>query len=293
MSVSRSSARVTATCWPTPTWCCTSGRCCRPRSAGCDAGAVTIGFLTPSAELDGVRALRDAGVTAFSMELVPRISRAQSMDALTSQALVVGLPVRAGGGDAAAAVLPAVHDRGRHGAAGQGAGAGRRGGRAAGDRDRQAARCGRRGVRRAAGVGRRGAVDGCDVRRRWTSSRSRAPAATRARWARTGPARQRELLAPYVGQGRRPDHHRRGARAGRRRCWSPAAMVEAMKPGSVVVDLAAESGGNVEGSVAGRRSTWRSTGGAVTRARDGRRGLGDAGRREPALRQQRHQPAGC
>src|SRR4051812_10709394 len=47
-------------------------------------GAVTIGFLSPSAEPDGIRALRDAGVTAFSMELVPRISRAQSMDALTS-----------------------------------------------------------------------------------------------------------------------------------------------------------------------------------------------------------------
>ena len=44
-------------------------------------GAVTIGFMTPSAEPDGVRLLRDAGVTAFSMELVPRISRAQSMDA--------------------------------------------------------------------------------------------------------------------------------------------------------------------------------------------------------------------
>ena len=53
-------------------------------------GVVTIGFLSPSAEPDGIRALRDAGVTAFSMELVPRISRAQSMDALTSQALVSG-----------------------------------------------------------------------------------------------------------------------------------------------------------------------------------------------------------
>ena len=71
-------------------------------------GAVTIGFMTPSAELDGVRLLRDAGVTAFSMELVPRISRAQSMDALTSQALVSGYRCGVGGGDAAAAVLPAA-----------------------------------------------------------------------------------------------------------------------------------------------------------------------------------------
>ena len=49
----------------------------------------------------------------------------------------------------------------------------------------------------------------------------------------------------------RADHHRRRPRPRRRRCWSPRAMVEQMKPGSVVVDLAAESGGNVEGSVAG------------------------------------------
>jgi NAD(P) transhydrogenase subunit alpha len=53
-------------------------------------GTVSVGFCSPSAELDGVRALRDARVTSFSMELVPRISRAQSMDALTSQALVAG-----------------------------------------------------------------------------------------------------------------------------------------------------------------------------------------------------------
>src|SRR3954454_11451829 len=53
-------------------------------------GAVTIGFLSPGAEPDGVRALQDARATSFAMELVPRISRAQSMDALTSQALVAG-----------------------------------------------------------------------------------------------------------------------------------------------------------------------------------------------------------
>ena len=66
----------------------------RPLVAGdaarLERGTVTIGFMSPAAELDGVRALRDAGTTSFSMELVPRISRAQSMDALTSQALVAG-----------------------------------------------------------------------------------------------------------------------------------------------------------------------------------------------------------
>src|SRR3954452_556300 len=54
------------------------------------AGAVTVGVVTGPGELDGIRALQAAGVTALAMELVPRISRAQSMDALTSQALVAG-----------------------------------------------------------------------------------------------------------------------------------------------------------------------------------------------------------
>ncbi|HJV99016.1 MAG TPA: NAD(P)(+) transhydrogenase (Re/Si-specific) subunit alpha, partial [Arthrobacter sp.] len=54
------------------------------------AGAVTVGLASPSSELATVHALADAGVTAFALELVPRISRAQSMDALSSQALVAG-----------------------------------------------------------------------------------------------------------------------------------------------------------------------------------------------------------
>ena len=53
-------------------------------------GAITVGLASPATELPTVRALCDAGVTAFALELVPRISRAQSMDALTSQALVAG-----------------------------------------------------------------------------------------------------------------------------------------------------------------------------------------------------------
>ena len=39
---------------------------------------------------DLVRALKERGITSFAMELVPRISRAQSMDALSSQASVAG-----------------------------------------------------------------------------------------------------------------------------------------------------------------------------------------------------------
>ena len=53
-------------------------------------GAATISFLPVNSSHDLVTDLRDLGITAFAMELVPRISRAQSMDALSSQALVAG-----------------------------------------------------------------------------------------------------------------------------------------------------------------------------------------------------------
>jgi NAD(P) transhydrogenase subunit alpha len=53
-------------------------------------GAVLISFLQPATQGDIVRALAAQGVTAFSLELVPRISRAQSMDALSSQASAAG-----------------------------------------------------------------------------------------------------------------------------------------------------------------------------------------------------------
>jgi NAD(P) transhydrogenase subunit alpha len=54
------------------------------------AGAVLISFLQPATQGEIVRALATRGVTAFSLELVPRISRAQSMDALSSQASAAG-----------------------------------------------------------------------------------------------------------------------------------------------------------------------------------------------------------
>jgi NAD(P) transhydrogenase subunit alpha len=53
-------------------------------------GAVLISFLQPATQGDTIRALAKRGLTAFSLELVPRISRAQSMDALSSQASAAG-----------------------------------------------------------------------------------------------------------------------------------------------------------------------------------------------------------
>ncbi|MGN6131545.1 MAG: NAD(P)(+) transhydrogenase (Re/Si-specific) subunit alpha, partial [Nocardioidaceae bacterium] len=53
-------------------------------------GTATISFLPTGQQPELVADLRDLGITSWAMELVPRISRAQSMDALSSQALVAG-----------------------------------------------------------------------------------------------------------------------------------------------------------------------------------------------------------
>jgi NAD(P) transhydrogenase subunit alpha len=54
------------------------------------AGGALISFLFPSARPDLVRTLAERRITAFAMELLPRISRAQRMDALSSQSTVAG-----------------------------------------------------------------------------------------------------------------------------------------------------------------------------------------------------------
>jgi NAD(P) transhydrogenase subunit alpha len=53
-------------------------------------GSVLIGFLEPLTDPKGIERLAKNGVTAFAMESIPRITRAQSMDALSSQATVAG-----------------------------------------------------------------------------------------------------------------------------------------------------------------------------------------------------------
>jgi NAD(P) transhydrogenase subunit alpha len=54
------------------------------------SGAICISFLPVGQELPLIAAMRDSGHTALAMELIPRISRAQGMDALSSQALIAG-----------------------------------------------------------------------------------------------------------------------------------------------------------------------------------------------------------
>jgi NAD(P) transhydrogenase subunit alpha len=53
-------------------------------------GAVVVGYMQAHTRHDQVRALRDRKLTSFAMEFIPRISRAQSMDALSSQAAIAG-----------------------------------------------------------------------------------------------------------------------------------------------------------------------------------------------------------
>ncbi len=57
---------------------------------GLGQGSILIGFLAPLTAPQTTKALADAGATAFAMEAIPRISRAQAMDALSSQANVAG-----------------------------------------------------------------------------------------------------------------------------------------------------------------------------------------------------------
>jgi NAD(P) transhydrogenase subunit alpha len=60
------------------------------RAALLKPGALLVGLLAPHQNLDTVRTLADRRVSSMAMELVPRISRAQSMDALSSQANIAG-----------------------------------------------------------------------------------------------------------------------------------------------------------------------------------------------------------
>jgi NAD(P) transhydrogenase subunit alpha len=62
----------------------------RADAAGLRAGQTVIGFFDPLSEPERAREFAAAGVSAFAMELMPRITRAQSMDALSSMATVAG-----------------------------------------------------------------------------------------------------------------------------------------------------------------------------------------------------------
>jgi NAD(P) transhydrogenase subunit alpha len=69
-------------------------------------GTVLVGMLQPHRYPERVAALRDRKITSFAMELVPRISRAQSMDILSSQAAVAGYKAALMAADRASGFFP-------------------------------------------------------------------------------------------------------------------------------------------------------------------------------------------
>ncbi len=212
-------------------------------------GAITLSFLSPTTAVDSIEAAVAAHVTAISMELVPRISRAQSMDALTSQALCAGYKAVLVGAQLSPRFFPLLMT-----AAGTVTpanvvvlGAGVAGLQAIATAKRLGAVVSAYDVRPASAdeVKSMGAkfitleleaLEGAGgYAREMTEERA---------------AKQRELLTPYIAAANvlittaavpgRPAPR-----------LVTAEMVATMAPGSVVVDLAAETGGNVEGTKPG------------------------------------------
>jgi H+-translocating NAD(P) transhydrogenase subunit alpha len=213
------------------------------------AGTATMSFLPTGTVPEVVADLRDCSITSFAMELVPRISRAQSMDALSSQALVAGYRcaiVAAGllrrffplNMTAAGTVPPANVVVLGAGVAGlQAIATSRRLGAVVKAYDVRAA---------AAEEIRSMGAQSIDLQLETLEGAggyAREMTENRAQ-------RQRELLTPYIAAA--DALITTAAVPGRRApMLVTAEMVEQMRPGSVVVDLAAETGGNVAGSQPG------------------------------------------
>ena len=212
-------------------------------------GAITISFLSVVNQRESIDAAVAAGVTAFSLELVPRISRAQSMDALTSQALCAGYRASLVGAELSPRFFPMLMTAAGTVTPAQvlvlGAGVA--------------------GLQAIATARRLGAVVSAYDVRPSSADEVKSMGATfieleleslegAGGYAREmteeRAAKQRELLTPYIAKS-----HvviTTAAVPGR---TAPrlmtAAMVDAMEEGTVIVDLAAETGGNVEGSKPG------------------------------------------
>ena len=212
-------------------------------------GAITISFLSPVTAVDSIDAAASAGVTAFSLELVPRISRAQSMDALTSQALCAGYRAVLVGAEMSPRFFPLLMTAAGTVTPAQvlvlGAGVA--------------------GLQAIATARRLGAVVSAYDVRPSSADEVKSMGATfidlelealegAGGYAREmtpeRAAKQRELLTPYIAKS-----HvviTTAAVPGRQAPQlMTQAMVDSMGPGTIIVDLAAETGGNVEGSKPG------------------------------------------
>jgi len=227
------------------------------------AGAITVGLASPASEGPTVKALASKKVTSFALELVPRISRAQSMDALTSQALVAGyrcvleaamrfprfLPLYM----TAAGTIPPANVLVL--------GAGVAGLQAIATAKRLGAKVQAYDVRSASAdevKSMGGTFIELELDTQADGQGGYAKELTKDRQAR-----QQELLTPYISAA--DIIITTAAIPGR-----PAPrlitkkMMAQMKPGSVIIDLAAETGGNVEGSVAGKDTAIKVGSGTVT-----------------------------
>ena len=212
-------------------------------------GATVVSFLAPTSSLDKVQAAQQAGVAWLSMELIPRISRAQSMDALSSQALVAGYRCALVAAERLPKFFPLLMTAAGTVKPAQVVvlGAGVAGLQAIATAKRLGAVVHAYDVRSAAAdeIRSMGAkfieldLDSLEG----SGGYAREMTEDRAQ-------RQRELLTPFIAGA--DVLITTAAVPGRRApMLVTRQMVETMGPGSVVIDLAAETGGNVEGSVAG------------------------------------------
>lgn len=225
-------------------------------------GAITVSFLSPTNDLETIKALSAAGVTSLSFELVPRISRAQSMDALTSQALCAGYRCVLIAAERSAKFFPMLMT-------------------AAGTV--QPAKvlvlgAGVAGLQAMATARRLGAVVSAYDVRSSSADEVKSMGATfinlelDAVEGAGGYARemgedrakaQQDALKPFVAAA--DVVITTAAVPGRRApLLLTKDMVSAMSSGSIIVDLAAETGGNVEGSVPGEDVLIDGVGGKVT-----------------------------
>jgi NAD(P) transhydrogenase subunit alpha len=216
-------------------------------------GALVLGIMDPFGNEGAVRALAEAGVAAFAMELMPRITRAQSMDVLSSQANLAGyravIDAAAEFGRAfpmmmtAAGTIPAARIFVM--------GAGVAGLQAIATARRLGAIVTATDVRPAA----KEQVESLGAKFVAVEDEEFKQAETAAGYAKEMSKEYRAKQAALVA-----DHVRKqdivittalipGRPAPR---LISGAMVASMKPGSVIVDLAVERGGNVEGAQAGQ-----------------------------------------
>ncbi len=220
------------------------------------SGALVIGVMDPYGNEEAIRALAAAGVRAFSMELMPRITRAQVMDVLSSQANLAGYQAvidAAGTYDrafpmmmTAAGTVPAARVFVM--------GAGVAGLQAIATARRLGAQVTATDVRPAAkeqveSLGAKFvAVEDEEFKqaqdaRGYAKEMSKAYQEKQATLVASHIAKQDIVITTALIPGRPAPR------------LVTKAMVDSMKPGSVIVDLAVERGGNVEGAIAGEIAT--------------------------------------